>query len=118
MERQGRAPIEWDLQRNLPAPTPTPASTSQDQELQTDQVEVTNRPPRVLPGPSIPTPQPLWHQDLHHAGWSRHSMHRSEIVGSFDIYNCVVLTLSKHIGILLLIQIDGIWSMMSIETRS
>lgn len=79
VERQGRAPIEWDLQRNLPAPTPSPASPSQDQELQTDQANVTNRPPRVLPGPSVPTPQPLWHQDLHHAGWSRHSMHRSEI---------------------------------------
>ncbi|XP_030450920.1 uncharacterized protein LOC115673037 isoform X1 [Syzygium oleosum] len=79
VERQGRAPIEWDLQRNLPAPTPTPASPSQDQELQTDQADVTNRPPRVLPGPSIPAPQPLWHQDLHHTGWSRHSMHRPEI---------------------------------------
>lgn len=117
MERQGRDPIEWDLQRNLPAPTPTPASPSQDQELQTDRADVTNRPPRVLPGPSIPAPQPLWHQDLHHTGWSRHSMHRPEIVSSFDIYNHAVLTLSKHVRIMLLIPIGGIfWSMMSIET--
>ncbi|KAE7997113.1 hypothetical protein FH972_001773 [Carpinus fangiana] len=82
VERQGRAPIDWDLHRTLP--TPTPASPEQDQEQQRDeqnddQRDAINRPSLVLPSPPVPPPQPLWHQDLHHTGWSRHSMHRSEI---------------------------------------
>ncbi|KAI5344341.1 PREDICTED: Protein neuralized [Prunus dulcis] len=82
VERQSRSPIDWDLHRNLP--TPTPASPEQDQEQQRDdqnedQHDAINRPSLVLPSPPVPPPQPLWHQDLHHTGWSRHSMHRSEI---------------------------------------
>ncbi|GAV86685.1 zf-C3HC4_3 domain-containing protein [Cephalotus follicularis] len=82
VERQGRGPIDWDLHRNLP--TPTPPSPEQDQEQQRDepngdQQDAVNRPSLVLPSPPVPPPQPLWHQDLHHTGWSRHSMHRSEL---------------------------------------
>ena len=81
VERQGRAPIEWDLHRNLPAPTP--ASPERDPDQQGDdnegQNEAINRPSLVLPSPPVPPPQPLWHQDLHQTGWSRHPMHRSEI---------------------------------------
>ncbi|KAG6669746.1 uncharacterized protein LOC122287866 isoform X2 [Carya illinoinensis] len=81
VERQGRAPIDWDLHRNLP--TPTPASPDQDQDRQrdehNDQHDAINRPSLVLPSPPAPPPQPLWHQRLQHTGWSRHSMHRSEI---------------------------------------
>ncbi|KAF7811653.1 protein neuralized [Senna tora] len=82
VERQGRAPIDWDLHRNLP--TPTPASPDRDPEQQADerngvQHDAINRPSLVLPSPPVPPPQPLWHQDLHQTGWSRHSMHRSEI---------------------------------------
>ncbi|XP_014513991.1 uncharacterized protein LOC106772240 isoform X1 [Vigna radiata var. radiata] len=82
VERQGRAPIDWDLHRNLP--TPTPASPERDPDQQTGeraegQHETINRPSLVLPSPPVPPPQPLWHQDLHQTGWSRHSMHRSEI---------------------------------------
>ncbi|KAI8008416.1 Protein neuralized [Camellia lanceoleosa] len=83
VERQTRAPIDWDLHRNLP--TPTPASPEQDQEQQRDeqngdQSDAMGRPSLVLPSPPVPPPQPLWHQDLHHTSWSRHSMHRSELV--------------------------------------
>ncbi|KAG5078162.1 hypothetical protein AAZX31_20G178500 [Glycine max] len=82
VERQGRAPIDWDLHRNLP--TPTPASPERDPDQQGEerdegQHETINRPSLVLPSPPVPPPQPLWHQDLHQTGWSRHSMHRSEI---------------------------------------
>ncbi|KAB1211047.1 Protein neuralized [Morella rubra] len=82
VERQGRAPIDWDLHRNLA--TPAPASPERDQEQQRDeqnedQRDAISRPPLVLPSPPVPPPQPLWHQDLHHTGWPRHSMHRSEI---------------------------------------
>ncbi|CBI31379.3 unnamed protein product, partial [Vitis vinifera] len=80
VERQGRAPIDWDLHRNLP----TPASPEQDEEQQRDeqnedQRDSIARPSLVLPSPPVPPPQPLWHQDLHHTNWPRHSMHRSEI---------------------------------------
>ncbi|XP_068344628.1 uncharacterized protein [Pyrus communis] len=82
VERRSHAPIDWELHRNLP--TPTPASPEHDQEQQRDeqnedQRDAINRPSLVLPSPPVPPPQPLWHQDLHHTGWSRHSMHRSEI---------------------------------------
>ncbi|OVA17926.1 zinc finger protein [Macleaya cordata] len=81
VERRGRAPIDWDLHRTLP----TPPSPEQDQEQQRDdptddRPDVAARPPLVLPSPPVPPPQPLWHQDLHHANWPpRHSMHRSEM---------------------------------------
>ncbi|XP_045814919.1 uncharacterized protein LOC123908338 [Trifolium pratense] len=82
VERQGHAPIDWDLHRNLP--TTTPASPERDPDQQGDehnegQREAINRPSLVLPSPPVPPPQPLWHQDLHQTGWSRHTMHRSEI---------------------------------------
>lgn len=83
VERQSRAPIDWDLHRNLPTPTPTSPELDQEQqrdEQNEDQHDAINRPSLVLPSPPVPPPQPLWHQDLHHTGWSRHSMHRSEIV--------------------------------------
>lgn len=80
VERQGRAPIDWDLHRNLP----TPASPERDQDQQRDeqnedQHDAIGRPSLVLPSPPVPPPQPLWHHDLHHSSWSRHSMHRSEL---------------------------------------
>ncbi|KAF8397768.1 hypothetical protein HHK36_016690 [Tetracentron sinense] len=79
VERQGHAPIDWDLHRTLP----TPASQEQDQEQRDDQnedqLDAVGRPPLVLPSPPVPPPQPLWHQELHHANWPRHNIHRSEI---------------------------------------
>ncbi|GKU91628.1 hypothetical protein SLEP1_g5476 [Rubroshorea leprosula] len=80
VERQGRAPIDWDLHRNLPTPTPPERDQEQQRgEANDDQTDAISRPPMVLPSPPVPPPQPLWHQDLHHTSWSRHSMHRSEI---------------------------------------
>ncbi|XVE68750.1 hypothetical protein DITRI_Ditri09bG0094600 [Diplodiscus trichospermus] len=86
VERQGRTPIDWDLHRNLP----TPASPERSQEQQRDETNddrnvAINRPSLVLPSPPVPPPQPLWHQDLHHTSWSRHSMHRSEI--EWEMFN-------------------------------
>ncbi|GAB4855014.1 hypothetical protein Ancab_023601 [Ancistrocladus abbreviatus] len=78
VERRGRAPIDWDLHRNLPTPAPTP----QDQEEQRDEQnegDTVTRPSLVLPSPPVPPPQPLWHQDIHNSNWPRHSMHRSEL---------------------------------------
>lgn len=83
VERQSRAPIDWDLHRNLPIPTsPDRDQDQQNDEQNEDQRDGVVRPSLVLPSPPVPPPQPLWHQDLHHSGWSRHSVHRSELVSS------------------------------------
>ncbi|KAK8611133.1 hypothetical protein V6N13_131194 [Hibiscus sabdariffa] len=79
VERRGRSPIDWDLHR--------PASPERDQEQQRDEINDQNdsisRPSLLLPSSPVPPPQPLWHQDLHHTSWSRHGMHRSEIMVPF-----------------------------------
>lgn len=84
MERQGRAPIDWDLHRNLP----TPASPEQDQDQQRDEQNDDHHDaigrPLVPPSPPVPPPQPIWHQDLHHSSWTRHTMHRSELVSDLS----------------------------------
>ncbi|RZC70584.1 hypothetical protein C5167_033694 [Papaver somniferum] len=78
VERQGHAPFDWDLHRNLPIP----GSPEQDQEqqiddLNVDQPDTVTRPSLVLPSPPVPPPQPLW---LQNANWpSRHSLHRTEM---------------------------------------
>ena len=82
VQRQGHAPLDWDLQR----PLPSSASPEEDQgprgdDLNQDQPGVP-RPPLVLPSPPVPPPQPLWHSELHHNNWTRQSMQRSEIVRS------------------------------------
>ncbi|MBA0629481.1 hypothetical protein Godav_024033 [Gossypium davidsonii] len=80
VERQSRSPIDWDLHRNLPTPaSPEPDQEQERGETNDDQNDTINRPSLVLPSPPVPPPQPLWHHDLHHTRWSRHSMHRSEI---------------------------------------
>ncbi|KAL3520794.1 hypothetical protein ACH5RR_018943 [Cinchona calisaya] len=80
VERQGRAPIDWDLHRNLPIPaSPERNLEQQNDEPNDDQNDVIGRPSLVLPSPPIPPPQPLWHQALHHSSWPRHTVHRSEL---------------------------------------
>ncbi|CAN1258282.1 Protein neuralized [Linum perenne] len=77
-ERQGHGPIDWDVHRNLPTLPEQDEEQQRDEHLG-DQREAVNRPSLVLPRPPVPPPQPLWHQDLHQTGWSRHNMHRSEL---------------------------------------
>ncbi|KNA12105.1 hypothetical protein SOVF_128930 [Spinacia oleracea] len=78
VQRQGRAPVEWDVHRNLPSS----ATLRHDQESQPEESnasDTVNRIPLVNPSPPVPPPQPLWQQNTHHANWSRHGMHRSEL---------------------------------------
>nr|XP_043606497.1 uncharacterized protein LOC122578572 isoform X2 [Erigeron canadensis] len=71
VERQSRAPIDWDRHRNLPTPSP---------EVGQEQHEPIDRPSLVAPSPPAPPPQPIWHHhDMPHSSWSRHSIHRSEL---------------------------------------
>ncbi|XP_042032678.1 uncharacterized protein LOC121779408 [Salvia splendens] len=77
VERQGRAPIDWDLQRNLPLPPSDQIQLNNEQNE--DQHVAIGRPSPILPTPPVPPAQPLWHQDLHRSGWSRHNVHRAEL---------------------------------------
>ncbi|KAL8551662.1 hypothetical protein ACS0TY_000658 [Phlomoides rotata] len=80
VERQDRAPIDWDLHRNLPLPTsPETNSDLQNDEQNEEQDNPIGRPSPILPAPPVPPVQPLWHQDLHRSSWSRHNVPRSEL---------------------------------------
>ncbi|KAL0918282.1 hypothetical protein M5K25_010281 [Dendrobium thyrsiflorum] len=85
VQRQGRAPLDWDLQR-----TSTLEST-EDMEQQREEMEQqrddprddrednTVRPPVVIPSPPAPPRQPIWHSVLYRNSWSRRNMHRTDI---------------------------------------
>jgi len=96
VERQGRAPIAWDLHRNLPSP----AAGQRDQESQQEEQNVGDAMPGrpVLPTPPVPPPQPIWQQDLHHTNWPRHGMHRSELVSQLFVHRicCRILLFFLH----------------------
>ncbi|KAL8533226.1 hypothetical protein ACS0TY_009462 [Phlomoides rotata] len=84
VERRGRTSIDWDLPRNLPLPPPErdqvqQAGEQNEDQQNEDQQNAASRPSLVLPTPPVPPPRPLWHQDLHHSGWPRHTVHRSEL---------------------------------------
>ncbi|XP_073143178.1 uncharacterized protein [Henckelia pumila] len=80
VQRQGRAPIDWDLDRNLPlSASPVRDQPARDDEQNQDELDTIGSPSLVLPTPPLPPPQPLWHQALRHSGWPRHSVHRSEL---------------------------------------
>ncbi|KAK4404006.1 hypothetical protein Sango_0769200 [Sesamum angolense] len=99
VERRGRAPMDWDLHRNLPLPpSPERDQDQQNNEQNDDQRAATDRPTLVLPTPPVPPPQPLWHQDLHHSGWSRHNVHRPEIVFGLMVGN-FALDDNSHVGV-------------------
>ncbi|KAK6933464.1 hypothetical protein RJ641_036358, partial [Dillenia turbinata] len=79
VERQGRSPIDWDHYRNLSSPpSPDRVPEQRRDEQNEDQRDASVRP-LVQPAPPVPPPQPLWHQELQHANWPRHSVHRSEL---------------------------------------
>ncbi|KAL0303492.1 UNVERIFIED_CONTAM: hypothetical protein Sradi_6217300 [Sesamum radiatum] len=66
VERQGRAPIDWDLHRNLPLPpSPERDMDQQHDEPNEERYDAIGRPSLILPSP-LPPAQSLWHQDLHH----------------------------------------------------
>lgn len=91
VERQSHAPIDWDLHRDLPIPaSPERDQDQQSDEQNEDQHDGTGRPSLVLPLPPVPPPQPVWHQDIHHSGWARHSAHRSELVSPLSFVSAAV----------------------------
>nr|XP_010908041.1 uncharacterized protein LOC105034536 [Elaeis guineensis] len=86
IQRQGRAPLDWDLQGTIPAPSSLEeVQGHQRDDPSQDQQEAILRPPLVLPPPPIPPPQPLWHSELHHNNWARQNMHHSDI--EWDMIN-------------------------------
>ncbi|KAL4575257.1 hypothetical protein LXL04_022099 [Taraxacum kok-saghyz] len=77
VERQGRAPsIDWDLHRNM-----SPESNEQQQQGGGRDEDNENQETAAngRPSPPAPPPVPVWHHDLNHSNWSRHSIHRSEL---------------------------------------
>lgn len=86
VQRQNRAPIDWDLHRNLPLP-PSPERDQNllNNEQNEDQHDAIGRPSPILPTPPVPPAQPLWHQDSHRSGWSRHNVHRTELVSLLSL---------------------------------
>ncbi|KAF3793445.1 hypothetical protein EJ110_NYTH03565 [Nymphaea thermarum] len=81
LQRQSQAPGDWDLQ----ALGHHEASVEQTQDQPgeggqaEDQPNPNIRPVVTLPPPPVPPPQPLWHRGLQATGWSRQSLHRSEM---------------------------------------
>ncbi|KAH7669537.1 putative E3 ubiquitin ligase protein [Dioscorea alata] len=86
VQRQGRAPLDWDLDGTLPTPTsPDEDRAQQRDDTNQDQQDSLPTPAFVLPPPPAPPRPPLWHSDIHHNTWTRHGMPRSEI--EWDIVN-------------------------------
>ncbi|RWW14437.1 hypothetical protein GW17_00021788 [Ensete ventricosum] len=80
VERQGRTPDGWDLQRPLPIPNlPEEDQDDEGDNLNEDIQDAVVRPQSVFPPPPLPPRQPTWHSGLHH-NWARQNMHRPETV--------------------------------------
>lgn len=80
VQRQDRAPLDWEIQRTVVDPdSPDEDQSLQRDDLNQDQQEPNIRPQLVMSTPPVPPPQPLWHSEFHRNNWPRPSLHRSEI---------------------------------------
>lgn len=80
VQRQGRSPFDWDLQRPLPTTTPEEDQNQPRDDSNQDIQDATIRGSNVLPPPPLPPQSPLWNSGLHHNSWARENMHRDDIV--------------------------------------
>lgn len=81
IERQGRAPLNWGLERTLPTPDLPEENGEQQRDFENQELQDSiNVPPVGIPPPPLPPRQPLWHTGLHRNNWARQRIHRSEIV--------------------------------------
>ncbi|XP_057955850.1 uncharacterized protein LOC131149431 isoform X2 [Malania oleifera] len=92
VERQGRAPVEWEEHETLPSP-----GDEQDPEQQTEDqnnglsVVVETPAPHSLPG--LPS-QSLWDQELHHANWPQYNTHQRLGI-EWDIINDLKVDMAR-----------------------
>lgn len=93
VQRQGRALLDWDLQRTSPTPASAEDLDQQREDMdqqrddpRDDRDNNTVRPPVAIPSPPVPPRQPLWHSVLYRNSWNRRNMHRTDIVRFIDTY--------------------------------
>ncbi|XP_031502311.1 uncharacterized protein LOC116265667 isoform X2 [Nymphaea colorata] len=83
IQRQSRAPLDWDGQTVNHLETTEEQTHDQPEEADQneDQPNPISSPITSLPTPLPPPlpPQPLWHQDLQTTSWPRQSLQRSEM---------------------------------------
>ncbi|XP_020577942.1 uncharacterized protein LOC110023058 isoform X2 [Phalaenopsis equestris] len=85
VQRQGRAPLDWDLHRTSTPESPEDMDQQREDmdqqrdDRRDDREDNAVRPPVVIPSPPVPPRQPLWHSVLYRNSWNRRNMHRTDI---------------------------------------